>query len=92
MFRFHILRGITEGKDSYTRLQSPIKCAVWSPTASHLFFVMTGSSLVLTLEIFNPREVYSKVAAETEILIDLNKTMMYNEVRMYLIGIKSYIL
>lgn len=77
--RFHILRGITEGKDSYTRLQSPVKCAAWSPTASHLFFSMSGSSLVLTLEIFNPREVYSKIASETEILIDLNKTLSHIE-------------
>jgi len=77
--RFHILRGITEGKDSYTRLQSPVKCAVWSPTASNLFFAMSGSSLVLNLQIFNPREMYSKISSETEILIDLNKTLLHSE-------------
>lgn len=80
ILRFHILRGITEGIDSYTRLQTPVKCAVWTPSASHVFFTMAQSSLVLSLEVFNPKEVNSKVSAETEVLIDLHKTMYYSEV------------
>ena len=78
--RFHILRGITEGSESFTRLKSPVKCAAWSPTASHLLFAMADSHLVLMLEIYNAKEVNSKISAQTAVLIDLHKTLAYNEV------------
>ena len=33
-FRFHILRGITEGTETYTRLGTHVQSAVWAPSGT----------------------------------------------------------